>query len=274
MNLSINTISTILAVGAMVSTTSIARDMEHSRLRFEPEMSVVSRVSGVSSASDSSDMPQLNTMPAFSAHHRLIHIASQEELVSQRFQVSEYGLKVDQLSSDQGASVIFNSVEDKLWMIDHQRGIYHQVPLVVSTGSLPKRADGPYMTSANGTELPQLPDQRNTALEFAPALQFQPCQGMEGVYIDSQDAKMPGRQLWKCSYQDNLIETQWYDRRLGVVVYSESVDGFISELSHIKLQDFTPDHFQPNSRYRQVSVEELLQPNMRISRYKEFTNEN
>lgn len=202
----------------------------------------------------------------FSATYQLTHVASQTLLESVRIQVASHGLKVRQLLGSSGASIILNAEVDQLWLADDQRRVYHTLPLAESIDIAV--AGRPLAAQADENVIQSNDELAGVTSDFMPFVQFEPCLEMDGVQTSEVLIHGKSLQLWACSVEGQLIETQWFDTALSLVVKGVSEDGFSSELSDIQEVDLSVEHFYPPSGYRLVSIEEFMNSADGINAYK------
>ena len=192
----------------------------------------------------------------FSATYQLMHVASQTLLESVRIQVASHGLKVRQLLGPSGASIILNADIDQLWLADDQRRVYHTLPLVNSIDIADAEREA--VEQAGENIVKSNDEVAGVSNDFMPFVQFEPCLQMDGVLTNEVLIHGKSLQLWACSVEGQLIETQWFDTVLSLVVKGVSEDGFSSELSDIQEVNLSVEHFYPPSGYRLVSIEEFM----------------
>lgn len=256
--------SRALALAAL--TCSLATDAAQTGSAQQASNAYNSRI--IESPVDNPASPKSAHLPVreFSGTYQLTHVASQTLLESVRIQVAPHGLKVRQLLGSSGASVILNAEFDQLWLADDQRRIYHELPLVEPFDS----ADDEQLIATQADDNMMQFDEKVTGLasDFMPFVQFEPCLQMDGVLTSEVLIHGKSLQLWACSVEGQLIETQWFDAVLSVVVRGISEDGFSSELLNIQEVDLSTEHFYPPPGYRLVSIEEFMTRVDGISTYK------
>ena len=192
-----------------------------------------------------------SSSPAFSAIYRYSHQPSETMLDSARVQVSEAGLRIDQLIEDSGNGLIANFETNQLWFLDSQRELVHQVPVIAVD-----------------------PVDKQSAEQVAGLLpgfiQFTPCRGMRAIF--SENVVLHGHILsrWQCQHDSGeQVQEQLFSTRLGVVLWSQDVNGFTSELVDVRLSEPNPGIFRPPSHYREVDLRELIQGSSLIDAYQE-----
>ena len=186
--------------------------------------------------------------PSFSAHYRLHHQPSTTVLDEARVLYSDAGMRVEQLL-DQSANVfIANHAEGKFWFVDSQRQLFHSIPVTVTQ---------PETQSSGHANLQPM----------AGFIQLSPCAGLEGTSTGTELLKGRVVQRWTCMRWGEVVEEQWYASTLGVVLRSRTNDGYVSELTDIRDRESSSLNFQPPSHYRQVSIEELMNPAVAIGSY-------
>ena len=186
--------------------------------------------------------------PSFSARYRLQHQPSTTVLDEARVLYSEAGMRVEQ-SIDQSANVyIANHAEGKFWFVDRQRQLVHTIPVTVTQ----------YETHESDPAIQQ---------PMAGFIQLSPCSGLEGKPGETELLQGRSVQHWTCLRQGEVVEEQWYAPTPGVVVRSRTSDGYVSELTDLRDRESSALNFQPPSHYRQVSIEELMNPAVPIGSY-------
>lgn len=193
-------------------------------------------------------LEQPTVHPSFSAHFRMQHQPSETVLDEARVLFSATGMRVEQLSDQSDNVYIANHAEEKYWFIDRGRQVFHAIPVVVSQHDA--RPHDP-------SEI-----QRSTGF-----IQLSPCSGLEGHSDGTQQWQGRTVQHWICTKQGERVEEQWYAPSPGVVVRSQTTDGYVSELTDLRNRDFSTLNFQPPSHYRSVSIEELVNPSVPIGTY-------
>ena len=186
--------------------------------------------------------------PSFSAHYRLQHQPSKTVLDEAHVLFSETGMRVEQLIDQSGNVYIANHAEEKYWFVDRSRRVFHAIPVVVSHHA------------ARSSD----PSQPQPAAGF---VQLSPCSGLEAQPDGTELWQGRPVQHWICRKLGEIVEEQWYAPIPGVVVRSQTHDGYVSELTDLRNRDFSPLDFQPPSHYRQVSIDELMNPSMPIGTY-------
>ncbi len=224
------------------------------------------RVSGSSVSNFSSSKHAHLPDHEFSATYQLTHIASQTLLESVRIQVASHGLKVRQLLGPSGASIILNAEVNQLWLADDQRRVYHTLPLAESTDMA--NAERQMAAKIDENVIQSNDEITGVTSDFMPFVQFEPCLQMDGVLTSEVLIHGKNLQLWACSVDGQLIETQWFDAMLSLVVRGISEDGYSSELLNIQEVDLSVEHFYPPSGYRLVSIEEFMSSVVEINAYK------
>jgi hypothetical protein len=212
---------------------------------------------------------------SFSATYRYRHQPSDTLLDEARLLVSDTGLRVEQLFNGAANTFIANYATDQFWFLDRQRQLVHEIPVVAVPAS----------------------DQQTIGQEsagMAGYVQYLPCIGLQARLDGTENWHGRVVQRWSCllkndvtengagnaaagsvaeaftpEFAADVVETQWYAESPGVVLRSLSVDGFLSELVDIRECDLSVDNFRPPSDYRNVSIEELINPLMPISSYYE-----
>ena len=186
--------------------------------------------------------------PSFSAHYRLQHQPSTTVLDEARVLYSDAGMRIEQLI-DQSANVfIANHAEGKFWFVDRQRQLFHSIPVTVTQPE-----------TQNSDHLNLKP--------MAGFIQLSPCAGLEGISDGTELLKGRVVQRWTCMKWGEVVEEQWYAPTLGVVLRSRTNDGYVSELTDLRDRESSSFNFQPPSHYRQVSIEELMNPAVPIGSY-------
>ena len=193
---------------------------------------------------------QSPAQPSFSAHYRLQHQPSKTVLDEARVLFSEAGMRVEQLIDQSNSVYIANHAEEKYWFVDRGRQVFHAIPVVVSQHETP----------------PSELTQRQPATGF---IQLSPCSGLEGQSDGTEQWQGRTVQHWICMELGERVEEQWYAPTPGVVVRSQSSDGYVSELTDLRDREFSSLDFQPPSHYRHVSIEELMNPSIPIGTYNE-----
>jgi len=200
--------------------------------------------------------------PSFSAEYRYSHQASETLLDSARVVVSEVGLRIDQLMDHSGNGLIANFESNQLWFLNATRELVHKVP-VIALGPL----DQGTLDSREPTDN-QEPEQFGGLLPGF--IQFAPCPGMRSEFIENVALHGHSLERWQCFLdQSNPALEQLFSPRLGVVLWSRDTDGFISELTDVRLQEPNPGVFKPPSHYRAVDLRELIQGTSAIEVYAE-----
>ena len=186
--------------------------------------------------------------PSFSAHYRLHHQPSTTVLDEARVLYSDAGMRVEQFI-DQSANVfIANHAEGKFWFVDRQRQLFHSIPVTVTQ---------PETQSSGHPDIQPM----------AGFIQLSPCAGLEGRSTGTELLKGRVVQRWTCMKWGEVVEEQWYAPTPGVVLRSRTNDGYVSELTDFRDRDSSTLNFQPPSHYRQVSIEELMNPAVPIGSY-------
>jgi len=219
------------------------------------------------SEAQSDAVPTSSATSSFSATYQLTHEASRSLLESVRVQTAVHGVSVHQLLGTSGAGIVLNADVGQMWLVDGQRQIYHKVPIV----EVPDDASGSVALSADPTDLPS-PMTNRVALktaEFMPFIQFSPCIDMDGMMTSEIVIHGKRVQLWECSVSGQLLERQWFDVELSLVVKGLSEEGYISEFLDIRQAPLSTEHFYPPEGYRQVTVNEFMGVDKPISRYNE-----
>ena len=186
--------------------------------------------------------------PSFSAHYRFLHQPSMTVLDEARVLYSEAGVRVEQLIDQSENVFIANHTEGKFWFVDRQRQLVHRIPVVVTQPE----------TKASGHSVLQ---------SMTGFIQLSACSGLDGKIAGM--AVLQGRQVqqWSCMKEGELVEEQWYAPSPGVVLRSRTRDGYVSELTDLRHRESSSLNFQPPSHYRQVSIEELMNPAVPIGSY-------
>jgi len=184
-----------------------------------------------------------------------------------RVQAAVHGVSVHQLKGSSGAGVVLNADVGQMWLVDEQRQIYHQVPIVevsddvaVSGSSSEGHTDS---QSTNNDSITPI------TADLMPFLQFSPCINMDSMMTSEIVIHGKRVQLWECSVSGQRLERQWFDVELSLVVKGLSEDGYVSEFVDIRQAPLTPSHFFPPKDYRQVSVDEFMGVEKPIGRYAE-----
>lgn len=206
----------------------------------------------------------------FSANYRLTHIASDTLMESVRIQVSDHGLVIRQQMPSATGAVVFNASRDKLWWVDNQRRVVHAIPITsMQTDAVELAGSAAYSSSDNDSVITGA---LQSLASIAPFLQFEPCLNMEGVLTSELVVNGAKQQLWECSFEGAVVEEQWYDVDLALVLSSVSADGYRAELNTITPVQYAEEHFLPPADYRAMSIDEFMRGAEPIEQYNEQTD--
>ena len=186
--------------------------------------------------------------PSFTALYRYWHEPSETLLDEARVTYSSKGLRVEQLKDDSGNVFIANYAEHAFWFLDRKRHLVHSIPVLVTSQ-----------------------DVKNEASSYS-IIQSEPCEGFDKVRGDESVFQGRAVQRWQCLHEGELFEEHWYAKNPGVVVRVETRDGFVSELTEVHQRHAAQAYFRPPSHYRTVEIEELINPAVPISSYREKPN--
>ncbi len=216
----------------------------------QPVFSAITDMADSSDAPINAETPQSKPLKSFSAVLRVTHEPSATVLDESRLLVSQAGIRIDQTIDSAANSLIVNYQSDQLWFLDRAHRLVHEVPIkAVSTETL-KHSD---------TDV-------HPMFGF---IQFQACRGFKRDLEEHVVENGRALERWTCAYGGRELEQQWFSLEYGVVIRTESYDGFVSELGDIRHRDFVDTTFQPPSGYRSVSVLELLNQAEPIGSYAE-----
>ena len=211
--------------------------------------------------------------PSFTALYRHWHEPSETVLDEARVTYSAHGLRVEQLGEDSGNVFIANYSEDAFWFLDRNRHLVHAIPVIV--GASGEKGGAAASELADGSAGP-VPDDENDAAQAVPEryskIQVEPCNGLSRVSLGEIDFQGGTVQRWSCLYDDEAFEEHWFSGDAGVVVRIETRDGFVSELTDVSKRHVASAYFRPPSHYRSVEIEELINPAVPISSYREENN--
>ena len=210
---------------------------------------------------DSEAVVSAATLPSLTANYQLRHEPAQELLARFRIMIGEGGLRIDQQGEEAKGSIILNSHLDKMWLLDRQLEIFHEVPLQLKP--VEKSSDLSAVSKASGEE-------GESPIEyFASFIQLEPCVGMVSERLPESENTLLNIQAWQCTVDGNVIEKQWFDIAHGFVVKSESFDGIVATITDIKKIPQAAGHFEPPSNYRLVSLQEIISISQPLSNYQE-----
>lgn len=221
-------------------------------LFFAGQLSLLSIIGAVAMAAETVESAQPGVHPSFSAHYRFQHQPSTTVLDEARVLFSKEGTRVEQMMHGAANIFIANYVDQKFWFVDRQRQLVHAIPLVAAQHD--SQASGGSMVHAR-----------------AGFIQLSPCSGLTAQAGETQLWQGRTVQHWNCLRRGELVEEQWYAPDPGVVVRSLTSDGYLSELTDLSARETSSQSFQPPSHYRQVSIEELMNPAVPIGAYIEQT---
>ena len=212
--------------------------------------------------------------PSFTAHFRHWHEPSNTVLDEARITYSLHGLRVEQQGEAAGNVFIANYSEDAFWFVDRNRHLVHAIPVIVGADTEAGEVAATEMSGMSAEVLPG--DRQDSALSIPrrfSAIQFEPCEGLSRVSLG--ELRFQGRavQRWSCLFGGEEIEEHWFSDDAGVVVRTETPDGFVSELTDVQSRRFVAStSFRPPSHYRSVEIQELINSAVPISSYREEEN--
>jgi len=180
--------------------------------------------------------PDTFVLPSFSASHIIWHERSDQELMSSAIEMSPHGLRVRGTGPNDSSEMLQNFVEEKAWLIDHDRGIAHELSML---------------------EMPELG--RSSPGSAASFLGPNPCGVLDAVN------KGPG--VWRgrrvtafycVDKTDEVVAIEFLDDIYEVVVYASTPDGVASEVRGLSEREFPQSHYYPPDDYRSVEKEEFF----------------
>lgn len=202
---------------------------------------------------------------SFSARYQYRHEPSGKLLDSALLLVSEYGLRVDQGIDSSEKSLIVNQHEGKVWFVDRQRKISHEVP-VQSVFGVDK------MHSPEAGSSPDMAGKLLNTVMLSDVAHFDLCADMDALYAGQGHWKGRELQVWDCMQDDQLIKTLLFDNQLDMVVRSTTNDGFVSEYTEFRFRRLQNSSFKPPKNYRAVTLFEFMRKRPQLKRY-ELSNE-
>jgi len=198
-------------------------------------------------------------LPLITANYSLRHAELQRNITQSRVAIGEQGFRIDQLGEGAKSSVVFNSHLDKMWLLDRDKKIFHEIFLQVKT------------TENSGyTSLVNNVDDVNSDVSaeyFLPFLQLEPCLDMHSERVEELDATASNIQVWVCRYNNKFVEKQWFDVSRGVVVKSESFDGMVATLTDIRNTPKDYLIFYPPGDYRSATLEDMFLISQPLNKY-------
>lgn len=195
-----------------------------------------------SSPADSDQLPEVSpavdrlNLPSISATHTKLHEPSGVQVMRAFIEISPQGLRVKDTETGGVYEMLQDFVGENGWLLDHKRSIFHRVPVV---------------------EMPELG--AASPGQAASFLGPHPCGNLQAV---AQGAgRWRGRAVNAFDCVDNsstVITVEFVDQIYGIVVYLQTVDGYIDELSSMSGRDFSDSHFLPPEDYREVEKSEFF----------------
>jgi hypothetical protein len=202
-----------------------------------------------------------HTLPSLMANYHLSHEPSQEIMARFKIMIGEDGLRIDQQGEGAKGSIILNNRLDKMWLLDRDLKIFHEVPLQVKT------EDSSLISS---TENQTSDDEGTSEAEyFAAFIQLKPCNGMQSERLPIYENDSDDMQVWQCKIDNKIVEKQWFDIEHGLVVKSESFDGLVARITDIQEVSNRVDYLKPPSKYRLVSLAEIISTSQPLNNYEE-----
>ena len=164
--------------------------------------------------------------------------------------INAQGYRVEQSVGDSERALIADTANGNLWLVDKGRSLAHKVPLVKIGGA-----------PASSERIVRLPG-------FISSV---PCMELEGEPDGTVQFKGRTLERWQCSgidYSqtamddiedvDDLPVTQYYSRKLKLVLYSRSSSGFETEVMNIIEHPVDLQLMAPPTDYKMVSIEEFM----------------
>jgi hypothetical protein len=202
-----------------------------------------------------------HTLPSLMANYQLSHEPSQEIITRFKIMIGEDGLRIDQHGEGAKGSIVLNNRLDKMWLLDRELKIFHEIPLQVTIED----------SSSNPSIVNQTNDEENTleAEYFAAFIQLKPCSGMQSERLLNSDNDSDNMQIWLCKIDHKIVEKQWFDIELGLVVKSESFDGLVAAITDIQELTKRVEYFKPPSKYKLVTLAEIISTSQPLNNYEE-----
>ncbi len=189
----------------------------------------------------------------FTADHVILQRGSDTILERSHVSVSADGYRVEQ--HPRGFQILVNHRSGELWIVDRLRGIKHQVPVVIDSGT---QAD-PLAMVTPGKQLVDM----NPGI-----LDTEPCVGL--VEQDAFVARWRGRTstISTCrSTSGEALVRHWYDDGVGVVVRTMDTTGRIEELRNIVAVSLSEAHFAAPSNLHPVDLQFFFAGAGQLERY-------
>ncbi|MFT6876612.1 MAG: hypothetical protein ACJAZF_002731 [Granulosicoccus sp.] len=201
----------------------------------------------------------VHTLPSFTANYQLSHEPSREIFARFKITIGEEGLRIDQEGEGGTGAIILNNYLDKMWLLDRNLKIFYEVPLQVKNDS-----SSSYFSTRNETS------GEESKLEtkyFAAFIQIKPCSGMSSERLLNSENDSADMQIWLCKIEGKIVEKQWFDIEYGLVVKSESFDGMVAKITDIKKFTQAGKYFEPPSKYRLVTLDEIVSISQPLEKY-------
>lgn len=199
---------------------------------------------------------ELIDIPSITAE-RIIRDTHTNNLISKDMvQLSALGLRSRQSSPDNNLELLQNFVDDKLWMIDWDRKILHEITAENNIAS-----DNPEEVAF----IAQQGDQPQSSVMAA-----EPCIDLRAVKVGLARWRGQPVTVWRCEYADGeQFSELFYNEIWQLGVREERIDQTTIELVNIKPTEFLSTNFYPPNYFRKTDFRELIIGSPEIGNYSE-----
>lgn len=199
---------------------------------------------------------ELIDIPSITAERVIRDTHSNDVISKDLVQLSAKGLRSRQSSPDNNLELLQNFVDEKLWMIDWDRKILHEITAENNlAGSI---ADKEPFIAQQG-------DQPQSSV-----LAAEPCIDLQAVEIGLSRWRGQPVTVWRCEYADGeQFSELFYNEVWQLGVREERIDQTTIELVNIKPTEFLSDNFYPPNYFRKTDFRELIIGSPEIGNYSE-----
>ena len=193
---------------------------------------------------------QDSAVPEFSATLEQRFAPANQHLSQASVFINAQGYRVEQHVGDSDRALIADTANGNLWLVDKGRSLAHKVPLI-KVGGIPTSSE----------RIVRLPGSISSV----------PCMGLKGKSDGTVQFKGRTLERWQCSGlgssktaiddiedADELPVTQYYSRKLKLVLYSRTGSGFETEVINIIEHPVDLHLMAPPADFKMVSIEEFM----------------